>query len=245
MVLFEHWEAWGYLKNTSALGLALTLVAYLIAQQIHTRLRRNPLANPVLISVALLLCFLEATQISYTAYLQSVQSISILLGMVTVALALPVYRQLSRLGHLTVPLLGGLVAGSLTALFSVTMIAKLLGASPLMVLSLVPKSATAPIAMEVSAKIGGLPTLTAIFTISAGILGAVCSSTVFRLLKIKEPEIQGFSLGIASHGIGAARAFQLSEEAGAFAGMGMSLNGIFTAFVVPILLPYASAWLLY
>jgi putative effector of murein hydrolase len=141
------------------------------------------------------------------------------------------------------PLLIGLVAGSLTAIVSAVGIAALLGASHQTIASLAPKSATTPIAMAVAAEIGGIPSLTAVLVISTGIFGAVCARSILNALRIDEPAVRGFALGVASHGIGTARAFQVSEEAGAFAGLGMGLNGVLTAFVVPILLPIVSRWL--
>lgn len=106
-----------------------------------------------------------------------------------------------------------------------------------------PKSATTPIAMAVAAEIGGIPSLTAVLVISTGIFGAGCARGILNALRVDEPAVRGFALGVASHGIGTARAFQVSEEAGAFAGLGMGLNGVLTAFVVPILLPVLSRWI--
>lgn len=235
---------WVYLEASPLLGLTITLIAYLIAQSIYARARFNPVANPVLLAVAMLVVLLEITGTPYATYFQGAQFVHFLLGPATVALALPLYRQWPKLRRAALPLLGGLVAGSLTAIVSAVGVAALFGASHQTVASLAPKSVTTPIAMAVAAEIGGIPSLTAVLVITTGIFGAVFARSILNLLRIEEPSVRGFALGIASHGIGTARAFQVSEEMGAFAGLGMGLNGVFTAFVVPVLMPLAARWLL-
>ena len=234
---------WVYLAATPLLGLTMTLFAYLIAQGIYARARFNPLANPVLIAVALVVAVLSMTHTPYQTYFQGAQFVHFLLGPATVALALPLYRQLPKLRHAAVPLAGGLIAGSLTAIVSATAVAMLFGVSRVTVISLAPKSATTPIAMAIAERLGGLPSLTAVLVICTGVFGAVSARTILNVLRIEEPEVRGFALGVASHGIGTARAFQVSEEMGAFAGLGMGLNGLFTAFVVPVLLPMVLRWI--
>ena len=234
---------WVYLAATPLLGLTMTLFAYLIAQGIYARARFNPLANPVLIAVALVVAVLSMTHTPYQTYFQGAQFVHFLLGPATVALALPLYRQLPKLRRAAVPLAGGLIAGSLTAIVSATAVAMLFGVSRVTVISLAPKSATTPIAMAIAERLGGLPSLTAVLVICTGVFGAVSARTILNVLRIEEPDVRGFALGVASHGIGTARAFQVSEEMGAFAGLGMGLNGLFTAFVVPVLLPMALRWI--
>jgi predicted murein hydrolase (TIGR00659 family) len=234
---------WVYLAATPLLGLTMTLFAYLIAQGIYARARFNPLANPVLIAVALIVVVLSITHTPYQTYFQGAQFVHFLLGPATVALALPLYRQLPKLRRAAVPLAGGLIAGSLTAIVSATAVAMLFGVSRVTVISLAPKSATTPIAMAIAERLGGLPSLTAVLVICTGVFGAVSARTILNVLRIEEPEVRGFALGVASHGIGTARAFQVSDEMGAFAGLGMGLNGLFTAFVVPVLLPMALRWI--
>jgi predicted murein hydrolase (TIGR00659 family) len=233
---------WVYLAATPLLGLTMTLFAYLIAQGIYARAKFNPLANPVLIAVALIVAVLSVTHTPYQTYFQGAQFVHFLLGPATVALALPLYRQLPKLRRAALPLAGGLIAGSLTAILSATAIAMLFGAPRVTVISLAPKSATTPIAMAIAERLGGLPSLTAVLVICTGVLGAVSARTILNVLRIEEPEVRGFALGVASHGIGTARAFQVSDEMGAFAGLGMGLNGLFTAFVVPVLLPIVLRW---
>jgi predicted murein hydrolase (TIGR00659 family) len=233
---------WVYLAATPLLGLTMTLFAYLIAQGIYARAKFNPLANPVLIAVALVVAVLSMTHTPYQTYFQGAQFVHFLLGPATVALALPLYRQLPKLRRAAVPLAGGLIAGSLTAIISATVVAIMFGVPRVTVISLAPKSATTPIAMAIAERLGGLPSLTAVLVICTGVFGAVSARTILNVLRIEEPEVRGFALGVASHGIGTARAFQVSDEMGAFAGLGMGLNGLFTAFVVPVLLPVILRW---
>jgi len=134
------------------------------------------------------------------------------------------------------PLAGGLVVGSITAVISAIGIAGSLGASPLSLRSLAPKSATTAIAMGIAEKVQGLPSLTAVLVILTGILGAVMAGGLLDWLGVHEPAVRGFAIGVTSHGIGTARAFEMDEEAGAFSGLGMSLNGVLTAILVPVLL---------
>jgi predicted murein hydrolase (TIGR00659 family) len=235
---------WVYLAASPLLGLTITLLAYLVAQALYAKSRFNPLVNPVLIAVALLVMLLEITGTPYATYFEGAQFVHFLLGPATVALALPLYRQWPKLRRAAWPLIGGLVAGSLTAIASAVGVAALFGASHQTIASLAPKSVTTPIAMAVAAEIGGIPSLTAVLVITTGVFGAVFARSILNLLRVTEPEMRGFALGVASHGIGTARAFQVSEEMGAFAGLGMGLNGVFTAFVVPVLLPAIAPWLM-
>jgi predicted murein hydrolase (TIGR00659 family) len=234
---------WVYLAASPLLGLTLTLVAYLIAMNVYVRARFNPLANPVLIAVALVVAVLKISKTPYHVYFEGAQFVHFLLGPATVALALPLYRQWSKLRRSAVPLLGGLIAGSLTAIVSAVGVAALLGASRETIASIAPKSVTTPIAMAVAEKVGGIPSLTAVLVISTGVFGAVTARWILDVVRVHETDVRGFAIGVASHGIGTARAFQVSEEMGAFAGLGMGLNGVFTAFVVPVLLPFLTRWL--
>ena len=234
---------WVYLAASPLLGLTITLFAYLIAQSIYARCRFNPLANPVLIAVALIVTLLQISHTPYPTYFEGAQFVHFLLGPATVALALPLYRQLGNLRRLAVPITVALVAGSTTAIVSAVAVSSWLGASKQTVASLAPKSATTPIAMAVATSIGGIPSLTAVLVISTGVFGAVFARGILNVLRVTEPEARGFALGVASHGIGTARAFQISQQMGAFAGLGMGLNGILTSFLVPVLVPVLARWL--
>jgi predicted murein hydrolase (TIGR00659 family) len=230
-------EIWVYLSTTPLLGLTLTLVAYQGAWWLYQRAGVHPVANPVMIAVALLVAVLSLTGMDYQTYFDGAQFVHFLLGPATVALAIPLYAQLPRLKAMLLPLLGALAAGSLTAALSAFGIGALLGASTQSLMSLAPKSVTTPIAMGVAESLGGLPSLTAVLVILTGILGAVGARGLYRLLRIEDHAVRGFATGIAAHGIGTARAFQVSEQCGAFAALAMGLNGLITALTLPWLLP--------
>jgi predicted murein hydrolase (TIGR00659 family) len=229
-------EIWVYLAQAPLLWLALTVVAYVAADAAHRRLGRHAAANPVLIAVGLLLAVLLASRTRYETYFEGAQFVHFLLGPATVALAVPLHRELRRARARAVPFTVALLAGSATAVLAAVGIARLLGASRPTLVSLAPKSTTTPVAMGIAEKLGGLPSLTAALVILTGILGAILGPALLRLVRVRDPAAIGFAMGVASHGIGTARAFQLSERAGAFSGLGMGLNALVTALLLPALL---------
>jgi predicted murein hydrolase (TIGR00659 family) len=232
-------EIWVYLAASPLLGLTLTLVAYQGAYWLYTRSGMNPAANPVAISVAIIVALLTLTGTPYATYFDGAQFVHFLLGPATVALAVPLYAQLPRLKRMFGPALLALAIGSLTAIVSAIAVGWVLSASRPTLMSLAPKSVTTPIAMGIAEKIGGLPSLTAVLVVTTGILGAIGAQWLFRLLRVKDEAVQGFAIGVAAHGIGTARAFQISETMGAFAALAMGLNGLATALLLPILI---KAW---
>lgn len=233
-------EIWVYLSASPLLGLTITLLAYQAAHALYLRSGQHPLANPVLIAVAILAGLLGLTGTSYETYFDGAQFVHFLLGPATVALAVPLYTQFRRVRSMLLPISAGLLAGSTTAIVSAVLIARLFDASTATQASLAPKSVTTPIAMGIAERIGGLPSLTAVLVIFTGVLGAIIGGKVFALIRIDDPAIRGFSLGVASHGIGTARAFQINEQMGAFSALAMGLNGLLTA----LLLPGIADWLL-
>ena len=229
-------DIWVYLSASPLLGLTLTLVAYQAAYWIYQRAGFNPLLNPVLLAIVMLVSALTLTDTAYAVYFDGAKFVHFLLGPATVALAVPLYLQFDRLKKLALPLACALLAGSVTAIVSAVGIAWLLGAADGTLLSVAPKSVTAPIAMGIAEKIGGIPSLTAVLVIMTGVSGAMMAKYVLDALRIRDHGVRGFAVGVAAHGIGTARAFQLSEQAGAFAGLGMGLNGLLTAVLMPLML---------
>jgi predicted murein hydrolase (TIGR00659 family) len=229
-------DVWVYLAATPLLGLTATVLAYQFAHAIAARCGFNPLANPVVIAVAMVVIVLLLTGTSYERYFSGAQFVHFLLGPATVALALPLYEQRGTIRRLWLPLLIALLAGVLTAIVSAVAIGWLLGLSKVSLLSLVPKSVTAPIAMGLSERLGGIPTLTAVLTILTGMTGAMLARPIMNLLNIQDHRIRGFALGVAAHGIGTARAFQVSPTMGAFSGLAMGSAALLTALLAPWLL---------
>jgi predicted murein hydrolase (TIGR00659 family) len=234
-------DIWVYLSASPLLGLTITLVTYQAAYWVYKRANFHPLLNPVALAIAVLVTLLEITGTPYKTYFDGAQFVHFLLGPATVALAIPLYAQLDKLKAAWVPLVGALFAGSAVAIVSAVGIASLLGADTTTLVSIAPKSVTTPIAMGITEKLGGLPSLTAVLVVSTGVLGAVMAKYVLDALRIREHSVRGFAVGLAAHGIGTARAFQVSEEAGAFAGLAMGLNGLATAVLFPLAV-WLSGW---
>jgi len=227
---------WIYLSASPLLGLSITLLTYTLAYQLYLYANSNPLLNPVLTTVTLLIIFLLATDTSYETYFEGGQFIHFLLGPATVALAIPLYQQLSKLKKSWLPILITVIAGVMIGAFSSISIALFLGASVETQLSLAPKSVTTPVAMGISELIGGIPSLTAILVVITGIIGAVIGTKLFQLMHIKDDSVKGITMGITAHGIGTARAFQVSSEMGAFSGLAMALSAFASAVILPWLL---------
>jgi predicted murein hydrolase (TIGR00659 family) len=209
-------------------------LVYLGARWISSH-TRTPCANPVLLSIVAVGALLVLTGTPYDTYFGATRFIHFLLGPATVALAVPLYNRVSKLRTMREPIAIALIAGSLTAILAAVGLGAVLGASEPTLRSLAPKSVTTPIALGVSEKIGGLPPLTAVLVIFTGIIGAIIADPLLDLLKVQDHGSRGFAIGVASHGIGTARAFESSEEAGAFSGLGLGLNGILTAILIPML----------
>lgn len=228
-------EVWVYLSQTPLLWLTTTLIAYIVADGVSKKLNRHPLANPVIIAAGVLIIILKITDTTFQTYFEGAQFVHFLLGPATVALAVPLFRNLPKVTSRILPVLAALIGGSITAILSALAIGWALNLPSDILLSLAPKSVTTPIAMGISEQLGGIPTLTAVLVIATGITGAVMVTPLMNVLKIQDYAARGFAVGIASHGIGTARAFQINPLAGTFAGIAMALNGALTALLVPLL----------
>jgi predicted murein hydrolase (TIGR00659 family) len=232
-------DIWVYLSASPLTGLTITLMAYSFAHRLYLKSDSNPLLHPVLVSATLLISFLLITDTSYQDYFKGSQYIHFILGPATVALAIPMYQQISKIKKLWLPITVTMVSGVSVAAMSSIFISRFLGASLETQMSLAPKSVTAPVAMGISEQIGGLPSLTAALVVITGILGAILGTKILHGLKLKDHSIKGIAMGITAHGIGTARAFQVSSEMGAFSGLAMALATFTTAFI----LPYLVKWL--
>ena len=224
---------WVYLSASPLFGLTLTLIAYGIGYRLYSAAKSNPLINPVLIAIAIIITVLTVLRIPYQDYFAGGQFIHFLLGPATVGLALPLYKQVAKLKRLWMPISLALLFGVSLASVSTLLIAKYLGASHETLLSLAPKSVTTPVAMSITEQLGGVPSLTAVFVIITGIIGAIVGSSLFRLLRIQDDSVKGIAMGITAHGIGTARAFQISAEKGAFSGLAMALSALVASLLVP------------
>lgn len=226
-----------YLSNDYFL-LTLTFGVYFLAKLVR-KLLRLPLFNPILVSIAFLIIFLRVAHVDYEEYRVSGAKIDFWLKPAVVALGVPLYKQLSSIRQEILPILLSQLAGCVVGVVSVVGIARLMGASTDVVLSLAAKSVTTPIAMEVTESVGGIPALTATIVVFVGIFGAITGFRILRYGHIGMPSSQGISLGTASHAVGTSAAMERSMEHGAYASLGLTLNGIFTA----ILAPYVLHWM--
>jgi predicted murein hydrolase (TIGR00659 family) len=231
----ELFRLWVYLKASPLAWLTLTLAVYSLGLAVATRAGHHPLANPVLIAIVLAAAVVTLTGTPYRVYFEGAQFIHFLLGTATVALAVPLAHELDTLRKRGKALIAGLVVGGFASAGTAVGVAWLLGAQPGTLRSLVPKSVTAPIAMGVSEAIGGIPTLTAVFCIVTGVIGAMIGKFIFDALGVRSLELRGFALGLNAHGIGTARAYSVSPEAGAYAALALGLHGVVAAVLVPIL----------
>ena len=234
----NSWRLWVYLQTTPLFWLTATLAAFFVADAIARRARRNPVVNPVLIAVALVAVLLKISGTDYQTYFNGAQFVHFLLGPATVALGVPLYRNLEMVGRNLLPMLAALVVGAAVAIVSAVGVAKALGAPKTVLISLAPKSVTAGVAMAVSESLGGLPPLTAALVIATGIFGAIVVTPMMNALRIRDYAARGFAAGLASHGIGTARAFSVDPVAGVFAGIAMGLNAVATPVLAPLILPW-------
>lgn len=221
---------------TPAACLALTVGIYLLASRVHRRFGKHPLLNPTACSILVLIALLAAGRIPYSTYSGGTAFIHFLLGPATVALGVALHAHLPRIRAAALPAIMALTVGSLTGILSAVLLAKALGADRVLISTLAPKSATTPIAMGIAQTSGGEPALTAVVVILTGILGAVLGHPLLTWMGIRDPRARGFSLGLASHGLGTAAAFEEGPETGTFAGLAMGLNGLLTALLVPLVL---------
>lgn len=223
---------WVYLNASPLLWLTVTIAAFLLAHWAGQRLGGSPIANSVLIASAIIIVLLLVSETPYPRYFEGAQFVHFLLGPATVSLAIPLYKNRDKVKRAFLPMAGALIAGSLTAIGSAVGIVMAFGAPADIVASIAPKSTSAPIAMELARSLGGVPSLAAVLVILTGITGAVIVTPLMNVLRIRNFAARGFAVGVASHGIGTARAFQVSDLAGAFAGIAMALNGALTSILV-------------
>lgn len=225
---------WVYLSGSPLLWLAVTLVAYSAADRAALASGRHPLANPVVIAVALIALVLLATRTPFETYFAGAQFVHFLLGPATVALAVPLWRMRREVRRALLPMAAALLAGSLTGILSAIACGWIAGAPAAILASVAPKSVTAGIAMGISEPIGGLAALTAVVVVATGVFGAVVAGPLFDLMGIRDARARGFAAGLAAHGLGTARAFQVDRTMGTFAGIALGLNGLMTAVLVPL-----------
>ncbi|MEL6870578.1 MAG: LrgB family protein [Pseudomonadota bacterium] len=227
--------AWVYLSSNPLWHLTLTLLAYQLSLKLAAKSGFHPLVNPVLISIVVIIAVLQVTGADYATYFEGAQFVHFLLGPATVALAVPLYRQFVAVRRSLAAILASIITGSVTASATAVLLGYWLGADATTLSSLAPKSVTTPVAMGITEQLGGIPSLTAILVIVTGIIGASLGPLALDAAGVRAMPARGLAIGTASHGIGTARAMQVSEVAGAFSGLAMGLNAVATALILPTL----------
>jgi predicted murein hydrolase (TIGR00659 family) len=230
------YSIWVYLQAEPLFWLTLTIGAYLVGDYFYRKSKLFPLINPVVIAIIIVSLVLLGLDVSYERYFDGAKFIHFMLGPATVALAIPIYKQFRFIQKEALSIFVSLLVGSLFAIISTFTLCKIFEINDQLLFSMLPRSATAPIAMGVSDLIGGIPSVTAIITLLTGIMGASLGTFALDLLKLKDMSARGFGLGLAAHGLGTARAMSRNERAGVFAAVALGLNGIATAILVPLFL---------
>jgi len=217
------------------LWLVVTLLAYQLGLWLRGRTGAHPLAQPVLVAIVVVGALVVLLDVDYASYAEDTAVITFVLGPATVALAVPLHRQLARLRGFVLPLLAAVVAGAVVSVAAAVGLVRLLGGDELLARSMAPKATTTPVSIAVSETLGGLPPLTAALTITAGILGAVAGPGVLGLLRVRDHRARGLAVGSASHGIGTGRMIVDHPVEGAFSGLAMGLTALVTSVVAPLL----------
>lgn len=230
-----NWEnGWSAVLQSPWLMVGITVAGFHIGSKIYNAFNKTPVLHPVLIGLLVTICCLVTLGISFQQYREGADMIYQLLGPVTVALAVPMYTRLAYIRTAAVAVTVGLLLGGGLAVISALAFMWLAGADAAMLATTSTKSVTGAIAMQVAEGIGGYGALAAVIVLVTGVAGAIVAPPVFKLLKIESEAAQGFALGVAAHAVGTARSFEISETAGAFAALGMSLMGIACAILIPL-----------
>jgi predicted murein hydrolase (TIGR00659 family) len=230
-------DLWVYLAASPLLWLFATLFAGTLGMFIFERTGRRQIANPTLIAVIMLITLLLVTKTPYETYFEGAQFVHFLLGPATVALAVPLFHNRRIIRRAALPTLAALLAGSVVAIVSGVVIAQLLGATDEVTMSLAPRSTTTPVAMAIAEQIGGIPSLAAALVSATGIPGSMLIFPLLARFGLVDDRARGLAIGVTSHGMGTARAFQDSQLAGSFAAIGLGLNALATAALVPLIIP--------
>jgi len=229
-----HWyAAWQALIHHPLFGVGITLAVFQLAYAAYEKTRWVFL-QPVLVSMTLIVGILLLCGIDYDEYRISAQWLTILLGPATVALAVPLYLNLRRIRELFGPIVITLLIAGMFATALGMALAWLFGAERMILMTLAPKSVTSPIAMLVAEQIGGVVALAAVFVMITGVLGAIFGPELLRRFGVQHPAARGIALGLTAHAVGTAQALQESDECGAFAALAMSLMGVMTAVLLPL-----------
>lgn len=223
-----------YLRSSPLFWVFVTVAGYRAGVWLRDRTGGHPLAQPVLVGIIIVISVVSVLGVDYDTYFEGGAMIHFLLGPVTVALAVPLYRQAHRLRVMLLPLLVAIPIGAAASIISAVATVHLLGGDDVLARTLAPKSATAPVAIAVADQVGGMTSLVAVFSVIAGISGAVVGPALLTLMRVHDPMARGLAMGAVSHGIGTSRSLHDDPVEGAFAGLSMGLTALATSLIVPV-----------
>ena len=221
------------ISNNMFFGIFISLIAFEIGLFIYKK-TKLPIFNPLLTATILIIYFLKIFNIDFDTYNNGGQFINIFLGPATIVLAVPLYKKLNLLKENFLPIFSGILVGSLVSVLSVISIATFLGLDNSLTVSLLSKSVTTPIGLEITNSLGGSSSITVLAIVLSGIIGAIVGPTVFKVLKINNPISRGVSLGTASHAVGTSKALEIGEQEGAMSSLSIGVAGIVTVFLAPL-----------
>lgn len=221
--------------DTPVFSVGISILAYAIGMYLAKR-TRLAIMNPLLIAMAIVISTLLLLGIDYQTYNKGGAMISFFLGPATVVLAVPLYRQWELLKKNFGPILVGIAVGSIAGLVSILVLSRLMGLDTVLIASLLPKSTTTPIAIEISGVLGGNPSLTATFVSITGITGFIAGARILDAFRIRNPIAKGIAMGTASHAVGTAKAMELGEVEGAMSSLSIGVAGIITVFLIPLIM---------
>jgi predicted murein hydrolase (TIGR00659 family) len=209
-------------------GVSLTLIMYVIALELQKRYKS---LHPLLVCSAMIIAILLAANIPYEAYKKGGEYITFLLGPATVALGVPLYKNAQKIRRSFASIMGGVTAGSISALLLSAVLVWSLGGSRELLITMLPKSVTSPIALEISRQAGGIPELTAVLTVLTGLIGSLFGPSLLRAAGVRDDIAIGTAIGTSSHGIGTARIIRDSDLQGSVSGFAMGVTAIVTSFL--------------
>lgn len=230
------------LTSSPLFGLILSIAVFLLARKLAERLKLA-IFNPLIVSIIIVIAILKVTGITYEDYYEGGKILNMLIAPATVALAIPLYRSIHLLKHHAKSIMAGIFTGTLISMLTTGALAVVLKYNKDLVASLMPKSVTTAIAIDISKQLGGISTVTIIAVIITGIAGAIMAPTVLNVFKVEEPVAQGVALGTSAHAIGTVKALELGTVEGAMSGLAIGVTGVVTVFIAPFMLQLFMYWL--
>lgn len=224
-----------FILSSSFFGILISFVTFVFFQLLKEHFKiKNPVFNPLFLASTVIIIFLLVTKIDFEVYNKSAQYVTFWLTPVTVCLAIPLYRRMKELKENLVAIILAILSGCIGHVLVLVTIALSFKLNDVLLYSVMPKSVTTAIALALSEKLGGIPSVTVVGVTVAGITGAVLGPAVLKLCRIKEPVAQGLAMGCASHAVGTSKAMELGEVQGAMSSLAIVVTGILTVIVVPI-----------